>query len=1403
MHNRQVTEPIPYALIGITALLGIGALIVSANIGNWFTHLITLGDILYFALLYAALSALTFPVLGRLYAGIESVAVLSALLSIGPLGAIAATALGHTLYEVLLTFWESRTGRPHELPITTAIMIALNIALTSFALLAAAWLYFFAGGRLPLVTFDPANLTQYLLLFFAYSIVHLLVTIVVVRPSLTPSEKPYFKLLMLRFALFHTFSQLLALLVAAIYSSQDTLGDVAVTALILIAALITRNNEKNYRDLMRRVDELATLNNIGQTLSRNLTTTDLVENIYEQVCRVMDASIFYIAFYDPHSETVSFPLSVDNGVRRAWSPSPPLGITGHIIRTKKPLLLRGTLESTNAQLKRLGVERLGKPSRCFLGVPMLADGAVMGVMAVQSLTNAYAYDKDDLAMLEIIAAQAATALQNITLYENLFGIANKLALLNSVSSGMSDTFDLQAILQTACDVLQQVGTADSAVIFLFEPEAQTFSLGYGIDLPDRIQLELDETAAACLWSAFEPRTYTFINAVDDLPTEDAWRTYAHRMACSGLLALPLSVEAQRIGVAITHYRTPPTLEQNALELLSTFANQLAVSIANARHHADIEQRAQELTQMVNASRAFTASLDLPSIAERLFDDLERLCAPDAMTVRFLTPDNRLQVIASRKSGDLLIPETLPTVGSIAKALQTQHSYLSPELPEDYEQLHSSPFAQVLFIPTVNDGQAFGIVGIAHTQPTPIPSRVRQMAEALVNQAALAMRNAQEYQQMDTALEARVDELSAIESISRKISGALNLEAIISEVLRAALNHTAADLVSVLLLPTHEVDHRTRLERFLARDDIQFIVPSHAFEGVIGQVLRNGQPVRLDDTRHVPNYVQPTNVPMLSELCVPIVYKEQRVGVINLESRRPAAFNSTHQRFITNLAEHAAIALATTQLFQRLEYQINTLQHLRALSLEMLMAGSLSTTLNLLVNAVIKTIRNGSVHLLLHETRPPRGESLTVERPLLVPEDTGAYEVVRLPIQRGGQHFGSFIISLDDPADLGDNRIHALEMIAIQAAIAIQNARLFEEVRARRDQMQTVFDSAREGMLLISGDGILLLANRAAEHLLNAPLNRAQGQAALSLSALAPLNAALAEGLPREPSRRHYRLEVSEVPRDIEETTVPVLDNLNQPVGKLLVLRDITQEEALKQFQQEISNMLVHDLRGPMTSVISSLRLLNDLIAIQDYSDLGNVIEIALTSANSQLDLIESLLDIARLERRQMPINIGVVALPDLVANTLQAFEAAAYSANIRLVNQIAPNVPSVAVDREQIKRVLFNLLDNAIRHTPSGGQIRVSASLERITAERMLTISVTDTGKGIPPEQRTRIFEKFVQISKSAVRGHRGSGLGLTFCRLAVEAHGGKIWVESGAEGGAAFSFTLPLAVRQPVPMGD
>lgn len=175
--------------------------------------------------------------------------------------------------------------------------------------------------------------------------------------------------------IFQGLAHFLALLVAILYVSGDPLNNFDAAILLLIAALIARNAERDYSALLRRVDALATLNTIGQTLSHHLTVDDLVENLYAQVRRLMDASIFYVALYDPQTEQINFPLSIREGERRVCQRSPLRGITGYIVKTGKPLLLRGNLEETDAQLRKLGIERWGQPSRCYLGVPMIAENA--------------------------------------------------------------------------------------------------------------------------------------------------------------------------------------------------------------------------------------------------------------------------------------------------------------------------------------------------------------------------------------------------------------------------------------------------------------------------------------------------------------------------------------------------------------------------------------------------------------------------------------------------------------------------------------------------------------------------------------------------------------------------------------------------------------------------------------------------------------------------------------------------------------------------------------------------------------------------------------------------------------------------------------------------------------------
>ena len=276
------------------------------------------------------------------------------------------------------------------------------------------------------------------------------------------------------------------------------------------------------------------------------------------------------------------------------------------------------------------------------------------------------------------------------------------------------------------------------------------------------------------------------------------------------------------------------------------------------------------------------------------------------------------------------------------------------------------------------------------------------------------------------------------------------------------------------------------------------------------------------------------------------------------------------------------------------------------------------------------------------------------------------------------------------------------------------------------------------------------------------------------------------------TRRQFEQKLGDNPRYIDETGLPVIGQNGEPVGWLLVWRDATEEHYLASMREELNNMIIHDLRSPLTAIISSLNMLQDITVIQgeDAEIATEVIEVAQNSTQSMLSLVESLLDVAKLEQNAAFIECDSFSLPETVDSASATVLGLAMGADIDVQTQIPDDFPLLCIDHEKIRRVLINLLDNALRHTPLGGKITISAELINDWA----VVRVTDTGPGIPPEVRTRIFDKFAQTEHKALRGHQGTGLGLTFCKMAVEAHGGHIWVEDGPEGGAAFCFTLPIA---------
>jgi PAS domain S-box-containing protein len=258
----------------------------------------------------------------------------------------------------------------------------------------------------------------------------------------------------------------------------------------------------------------------------------------------------------------------------------------------------------------------------------------------------------------------------------------------------------------------------------------------------------------------------------------------------------------------------------------------------------------------------------------------------------------------------------------------------------------------------------------------------------------------------------------------------------------------------------------------------------------------------------------------------------------------------------------------------------------------------------------------------------------------------------------------------------------------------------------------------------------------------------------------------------------------------EQTIAPIMDENRQVVNFIAVKQDVSDRKALEKLRDDLVYTIVHDLRNPLTSISMSLDVIERGIKRHGSlpADQMDMLDIARSNTRRMAGLVNSILDINRLENERMPVNLVAISLHKLVSDAMKFQVTLAKAKGLELENNIPEDLPLVAVDIGLIGRVLQNLIDNAIKFTPPGGEIHINACDDQKPG--LYQVCVKDTGPGIPDEVHARLFEKF---ASGPGPGH-GTGLGLAYCRLAVETHGGRIWVESGPDSGTEFYFTLPGA---------
>jgi two-component system, NtrC family, sensor histidine kinase KinB len=413
----------------------------------------------------------------------------------------------------------------------------------------------------------------------------------------------------------------------------------------------------------------------------------------------------------------------------------------------------------------------------------------------------------------------------------------------------------------------------------------------------------------------------------------------------------------------------------------------------------------------------------------------------------------------------------------------------------------------------------------------------------------------------------------------------------------------------------------------------------------------------------------------------------------------------------------------------------------------------------------------------------------VRRPDDQADRSGAKSAVCIPLLSRDQLVGVLTLVHRVPDFFKPAHLELLQAIGDQAGTAINNARLYDSLQAATQRYRELFENSIDPILITDTQGKILEVNRQMLRMAGASHSGFIATSILNLHepnwVKLGENFSALQGGEMVSYESAFRLPGSQpVPVEIYVYRVHLKDEDDLQ----WTVRDITARKELDHMRTDLSAMIYHDLRSPLSNIISSLDMLEGFLPVEETASLRTIFGIASRSTERMQRLISSLLDINRLEAGQPITNRKAIEVNGLVAEAIDAIQPTLEGKQQAIESRLPPPGTMILVDEDMIRRVLINLLDNATKFTPMKGKMGIW--VENLAGE--VRFCVRDSGLGIQADAIEYIFEKFRQATPDGQP--KGFGLGLAFCRLAVQAHGGRIWAESEPGKGSQFFFTLPTA---------
>lgn len=418
------------------------------------------------------------------------------------------------------------------------------------------------------------------------------------------------------------------------------------------------------------------------------------------------------------------------------------------------------------------------------------------------------------------------------------------------------------------------------------------------------------------------------------------------------------------------------------------------------------------------------------------------------------------------------------------------------------------------------------------------------------------------------------------------------------------------------------------------------------------------------------------------------------------------------------------------------------------------------------------IRNRQGTVIYDTTQDPRW--------LTFPGDEEvARSTVAVPFLRRDRVMGIMVLTHTLPFQFDENHLSMLQQLAQQAAICLENAALYSIAEDERSKLAAILEGTADAVLVVDLSSRVLLVNQATEQvfgvsereILDRPLLEViPHKEMVDLFASA---SAEGKGVSRElvvtPGRVHYG-SVSPLPT----------------VGWVAILRDITYLKDLDRMKSEFVSTVSHDLRSPLTTIRGFVDLIPMIGPVTVEQQ--NAVERIRTAVVQMDELIGDLLDLGKIEAG-IEMDMSLCQIEEIVAGTIESLRPRAEEKQIDLRVAIEGPLPAVMGNAARLRQVVTNLVGNAIKYTPGGGQVLIRMRKE----DHELAVAVIDNGFGIAPADQERLFQKFYRVQSPKTEAISGTGLGLAIARSIVEQHGGRIWAQSAVDQGSTFTFAMPV----------